>query len=150
MITFKEIDRSNYSQVIALKLADGQEDYVCSCIKSLADCWLLRNEDDVHPRAVYCNEELVGFILMRYKAESDTLFLWRLLIDESKQLKGLGKKVIQAVIDLAKSEPYIKRISSDYVLGNDVMKHLLVQAGFREVEFVEKYQEMAVVLGLYA
>lgn len=146
MIYFRDIDRSNYYDIIAMKLPESQTEYISDNIQSLADCWLFRHDSDLHPQAIYADDLLIGFVMLRYQASSDRFYLWRLLIDEVHQAKGYGHQVMSALIEMAKSMPQVKRIVSDYVQGNDVMKHLFQKFGFQEVEFVEKYQEMSVEL----
>lgn len=144
-ISFRDIDQTNYYDLIDLKLRPDQDDFVSDPIQSLADCWLRRHDKTLFVRAVYHEEELIGYLLYHHDPKKDHLYLWRLMIGDRYQAKGYGRQTMVQIIELAKRLG-AKAIKTDYVLGNDTVRHLLESLGFVEVGFVEKYQEVAVEL----
>ena len=57
MITFREIDKSNYMECICLKVKDEQRGFVADNARSLAEA---RFEEGLYTRAVYSDGVMVG------------------------------------------------------------------------------------------
>ena len=56
------------------------------------------------PRVIKADGEPVGFVMMQEPTEANPEpYLWRLLIDRLHQRRGIGKRVLEAVIDQTKS-----------------------------------------------
>ena len=56
------------------------------------------------PRIVHADGEPVGFVMLEVPTEANPEpFLWRLLIDRMHQRRGIGKRVVLAVIEQAKT-----------------------------------------------
>ena len=55
LITFREINEDNFDAILAMKRPES-ETFVCSNAKSLAQCWLYRENNDVFPYAIYADE----------------------------------------------------------------------------------------------
>ena len=66
MITFREIDKSNYMECICLKVKDEQRGFVADNARSLAEA---RFEEGLYTRAVYSDGVMVGFVLFDYDPE---------------------------------------------------------------------------------
>lgn len=145
-----EITEANYREVLAVKQTAEQEaaKFVSPVVRSLADAWLYRNDGDVFPLAIMDAQQVVGFILLEKNPEAGYVFIWRLTIDQKYQGNGYGTQTLQNIIDSALQEKFYKKITGDYVEGNDIMKHIFLKLGFREVEFVEEYCEHAMCLEL--
>ena len=50
-------------------------------------------------RAVYADEEPVGFVMVHEDPDEPEYFLWRLMIDEEHQGNGFGRRVLDQVPD---------------------------------------------------
>jgi GNAT superfamily N-acetyltransferase len=116
-ITLREITEDNVRDVLALRLAPGQERFVSSVADSLA-------EAEEHPegnpwfRAVYADDEPVGFVMLSWDVEpqppdiNGPWFLWKLLIDSRHQGKGYGREVVRQVVELVRSQGAAELLTS--------------------------------------
>ena len=66
MITFREIDKSNYMDCICLQVADEQKGFVADNAQSLVEA---RFEEGLYTRAIYADGVIVGFLLFDYDPE---------------------------------------------------------------------------------
>ena len=149
-ITFREITSDNYSQVLNLKITPEQEaaKFVAPVVRSLADAWYYREEGITYPKAIYANEDLVGFIMYDLDPEEQQVFIWRFLIDQRYQGKGYGRQTIEAVVEMAKEQAQITKVVADYVDGNEPMKKILLDLGFEETGFNQEINEHIMVYQL--
>ena len=149
-ITFREITSDNYSQVLNLKISPEQEaaKFVSPVVRSLADAWFYREEGITYPKAIYADEDLVGFIMYELDTEEQQVFIWRFLIDQRYQGKGYGRQTIEAVLAMAKEQAQITKVVADYVDGNEPMKKILLDLGFEETGFNKEINEHIMVYQL--
>ena len=137
-ITFREITSDNYSQVLNLKITPAQEaaKFVSPVVRSLADAWFYREEGITYPKAIYADEDLVGFIMYELDTEEQQVFVWRFLIDQAFQGKGYGRQT------------QMTKVVADYVDGNELMKKILLDLGFEETGFNKEINEHIMVYQL--
>lgn len=132
MMQLTAITEENFTDVLNLKLLPEQESFVSSNVKSLAQCWLYRNEGDVFPYALTSQGKVVGFVLLETDLKEKTLLIWRLMIGDIYQAQGYGRQALAAIIAEAKKQTHFDKVIADYVIGNNAMKHLLTSFGFQE------------------
>ena len=149
-ITLRDITGDNYFQVLELKISPEQEaaKFVAPVVRSLADAWYYREEGITYPKAIYANEDLVGFIMYDLDPEEQQVFIWRFLIDQRYQGKGYGRQTIEAVLAMAKEQAQITKVVADYVDGNEPMKKILLDLGFEETGFDQAINEHIMVYQL--
>ena len=87
--------------VRALRVAAGQERFVSTVAESLAEAEKAP-EAKPWPRALLLGGEPVGFVMLGWDVEPvDGLhgpyFLWKLLVDERHQRRGLGRAAVELV-----------------------------------------------------
>ncbi|WP_291427391.1 histone acetyltransferase [Abiotrophia sp.] len=70
-VTLRDITGDNYFQVLELKISPEQEaaKFVSPVVRSLADAWFYREEGITYPKAIYADEDLVGFIMYELDTE---------------------------------------------------------------------------------
>lgn len=141
MIEFIPIQENNFSDVIELEVTESQSKFVAPNVRSLAECYLYRKNQDVFPYAIQDGETVVGFILIDLDLPEKEIMIWRMMIDKSFQGKGYGRQVIQKVIEYAKQETDYTLLIADYVKGNDVMGNLLRDMGFKDHSFNKEDNE---------
>ena len=103
LITLREINNSNFAKIIYLSdtLNEVQKKCVAPNAISLAQAYL--NQDKAWPRAIYLDETPIGFIMLNLnpndlpEEDQPALDVWRLMIADSYQSKGYGKKVLDIV-----------------------------------------------------
>lgn len=97
-VHLEEINEGNFDQVLALRVHPNQEKFIAPNAKSLAQCYLYRN-DGVYPFAVCCEQKVVGFALMDVDDDDDDVFIWKLMIDRDYQNRGYGKEAVTLLIE---------------------------------------------------
>lgn len=149
-VTLRDITGNNYFQVLELKISPEQEaaKFVAPVVRSLADAWFYREEGITYPKAVYADEDLVGFIMYELDTEEQQVFIWRFLIDQRYQGKGYGRQTIEAVVEMAKEQAQMTKVVADYVDGNEPMKKILLGLGFEETGFDPDINEHIMVYQL--
>ena len=119
-ITLREITRETVLSVTKLSVAESQQGFVAPNAVSLAEALF---SDEAWYRAVYDNEELVGFVMLSdesLKREPPTepnIGLWRLMIDQRYQRRGIGREVMRLVLEYVRSRPGIHYFYTSYVPG---------------------------------
>src|SRR5215207_2297179 len=73
-ITFRAVTRDNFSRVIDMKVAPGQENFVASNLYSIAEASL---EPSWTPLAIQAGEELVGFAMFGQDDETGRWWIMR-------------------------------------------------------------------------
>ena len=110
MITLRPVTMDNVWDIYALK-ADNK--LVATNAESLAEAYAFLNEfgpDLLLVRGIYKDELAVGFLMVdlgtsdMFDNHGEPYFLlWRLMIDESHQNKGYGRKAMEILIHELKS-----------------------------------------------
>jgi diamine N-acetyltransferase len=101
MVTLRPLDESNREAALALRVAPGQESFVSSVADSLA-------EAAEHPGAravqrVICDGDTpVGFVMWADEVDGPDYvpqYLWKLMIDERHQRRGIGRAALDLVVE---------------------------------------------------
>ena len=103
-VSLREITPANRAAVEALATTAAQAEYVTGVAESLVEA---AETPDACPwyRAVYLNDEPVGFVMISdgiRVANPEYLgpyFLWRLLIDQRYQSRGIGCAALALVVE---------------------------------------------------
>lgn len=130
MIKLKEVDETNFDQVIDLSLPEQEQRLLASNVYSLAQAWLMRNVNQVFPYAIYSGEKVVGFLLLLKDRKKQEYYIWRLMIDQKFQNRGYGKEAIRLVIRMAQSDDCCQCLRISYVMGNHRMRGILDSLDF--------------------
>lgn len=148
MIELRKITEEDFHDVLSLELSEEQQQakLVAPNVRSLAEAWLYRENEDVFPYAVYNNEELVGFILIDVDEEERAYMIWRMMIDKNHQGKGYGKKLVEKVIEIARQREDMDVLHCNYVVGNDAMKKIVESFGFVSNGFDDEHNEQLMKL----
>ncbi len=97
------IDDSNLEAVEALATHRSQAHLVASVAGSFADAFVVMTDPDLRvtpwARAVVADSKIAGFVMVREPSpERPEGYLWRLLIDRMHQRRGIGTRVVDAVV----------------------------------------------------
>lgn len=128
MITFREIDKSNYMDCICLKVKDNQRGFVADNARSLAEA---RFEEGLYTRAVYSGDTMVGFVLFDYDTEIPGWCMSRFMIGAQYQGQGLGREAILRFLDYVKEQMSLRELYIHVELENTVAFELYQKLGFR-------------------
>ncbi|WP_411844200.1 GNAT family N-acetyltransferase [Salinicoccus sp. HZC-1] len=143
MVKFIEITEENFYIVINLETHEYQQQqkFVAPNVRSLAECYLYRNDNDVFPYAVEANNKIVGFILIDIDEEKREFMVWRMMIDKNHQRRGYGRQTVEEAIRMASNSGKYDTLIADYVKGNERMGMLLRGLGFMDYNFDKENNE---------
>jgi len=107
-VSLREITDENRDAVCALIVDPSQELFVSSVAESLDEA-AATPEGAPWYRAIYADDEPVGFIMLSWDATPapgilGPYFLWRILVDRRYQRQGFGREALAQVIDLLRAD----------------------------------------------
>ena len=131
-VKLRAVTKENWIQCIKLKLAPEQESFVAPNVDSIAES---KFEPHYEPRAIYFNDELVGFLMYCPEIETDEkdlYWLFRFMVDVKHQKQGIGKAALKLAIDEI-SKNQCTKINILYSPKNTVAAKLYASFGFKAV-----------------
>ena len=117
-IELREVTAENRDELLALSVPAEQAAFVGGTFAdAVADA---EEYPEANPwlRGVYVSDEAVGFVLLSWNCEPEPpdiigpWFLWKLMIDQRHQGRGLGSGVVRVVADIVRSEGAIELLTS--------------------------------------
>lgn len=148
---FREIDKSNYWDCIALAIHDCQEGFVADNKQSLVEA---AYEDGLYTLAIYHNETMVGFILYDYDFSLPGWSMSRFMIGKQFQGKGYGKQAALEFIDYFKRKHNADKLYISVSLENIIARKMYSAIGFKDIKEIEytflgkQFREMQMVKAL--
>jgi GNAT superfamily N-acetyltransferase len=106
VVSLQPITQSNRDALDALRVSPAQRRFVSDVSESL-------RQAAEHPGAraipwgVYAEDTPVGFVMIADEVDGPPYiaqYLWKLLIDERQQGRGLGREVVLAIVDIVRRE----------------------------------------------
>lgn len=94
-VELREITRDNLDAILALDVHDHQRGMVASNARSIAQAYFWR--DEAYFRAIYADGEPAGFVMLAFEP-SDPPYVWRLMIDQRLQGKGVGRAAMRLIL----------------------------------------------------
>ena len=135
MVRLKPVTRENLEEVLALRVAEGQEKYVISNAESLSRAYVY--SETACPFAIYDDDIIVGFIMMGYYEVKGYYTLWEFMIDHKYQNKGYGRKALKLGLEFVRDKFGQVDIYTGVTPGNTVAKKLYESVGFESTGLVE-------------
>ena len=149
MIHLEKIDANNVWDIVDLKVAEDQEEFVASNSDSIIDAYTtIGTGCSAFPFGIYDDEEPVGFLMIGHNMEAfcevcgddtpdflkNNYLFWLLMVDEKFQGKGQGKAGIKLALDFIKTWPCGKAeyCVISYEPENEAAKNLYASFGFEE------------------
>jgi len=115
-VELREITAANRAAVVALQVNPGKEQFVASVGESLDEA---ASTPEGHPwyRAIYAGDEPAGFVMLSWDVPPSPgiigpWFLWRLLVDERRQRRGIGRAALEQVVDLIRANGATELLTS--------------------------------------
>lgn len=134
MIELAEIGDDNLALVQAVTVSERQLDFVGTVREALdeaADC----PEGNPWYRAVIVDGSVVGFVMLSWNVEPDPpdiigpWFLWKLIVDQQHQGRGIGAAVVQAVAAIVSAEG-ARELLTSFVPAEDGPAGFYARLGF--------------------
>jgi diamine N-acetyltransferase len=125
----REVNADNWRAVVRIEPRGDQRRFVASVSYYLNLC---HYGEEWQPVAFYEDGEPIGFAMWGYDAEDDSHWIGGLVIDAKHQGKGLGRTVMQALLNhLARQSGY-REAALSYEPENTVARQLYASLGFVE------------------
>jgi len=140
-ISLVDVTRENYEAVCRLTVAEDQEDLLSPNIWSLVEASF---ENDLATRAICAGDTIVGFFMWHRQAKH-IVSIWRFMIDEKFQRKGIGKAALKLAIAEIKRIKEVREIVICYHPEN-AAKALYFDLGFVETGLDDQGIDMLAVL----
>lgn len=143
-VTLRRVCEANLWEIVNLSVKDDQKTFVASNTKSILEAYAAVADGQVAlPFGVYEGDTPVGFVMFGYGASGyegepaaarDSYCLWRFMIDQRYQGRGLGRAALAAALDFVRSMPCgeAKACWLSYAPENDAARALYADFGFRE------------------
>lgn len=101
MVDFKQITRENFWDCVSLAVSKDQNDFVTNNAVSVAQA---KVQPECIPLAIYDDETMVGFLMYCIDEDDSEYWIYRMMIDEKYQSKGYGKKSLEKLLEIIKSD----------------------------------------------
>ena len=120
MVSLRPLTAANRAAAEALRVAPGQERFVSGVAASVREA---AEHPDAHALywVVYDDETPVGFVMIADEVASPDYrphYLWKLLIDERHQRRGLGSATLDLVVAYFRGRPGVEALTTSAVQGD--------------------------------
>ena len=141
-VTIKELNAENWFECCELKVGRKQEAFMEPNAISIAQS---KFEPSLRTYAIYENDKVVGFLMYNTELEElDGYWIYRIMVDEKFQGKGIGKAATKLMISEMSKLPNANKIIVGYHPENKGAHHLYASLGF--MDYGDRFgKEMAVI-----
>jgi len=144
-VTLREVTRETVRSVCRLQVGPGQEHFVASNAVSISQAYF---EPKAWFRAIYADEDPVGFVMLYEDPEKPEYHLWRLMIAGEHQRRGYGREAMSLVVARVRSRPGARELLTSCVPGEGGPRPFYEGLGFTATGDVEAGEEvLRLVLG---
>ncbi len=137
-ISLREITQDNFNACMRLSVRKDQP-FVASNAYSVA-------ESKIFPewitKAIYSEEEIVGFMMYTMEHEENELYLCRFMIDKKHQGKGYGKAALDLLKEIAMREENIQKITLSTNPENTKGIRIYEKYGFVDMKYLDGDEEV--------
>jgi GNAT superfamily N-acetyltransferase len=133
-IELREVTEANRDAVIAIHAGPAQGRFVSSVADSLEEA-AEQPEGSPWYRAVYLEHKPVGFVMLSWDVTPQPpdiigpWFLWKLIVDERHQGRGIGRAIVEQVVRLIRAEGATELFTS-HVVGDGAPDGFYERLGF--------------------
>jgi GNAT superfamily N-acetyltransferase len=119
-IELREVTHANREAVLALHAGPAEGRFVSSVADSILEA-AETPEGSPWYRAVYLDGEPVGFVMLSWDVTPQPpdiigpWFLWKLIVDERRQRRGVGRAVVEEIVRLIRAEGATELFTSHVV-----------------------------------
>lgn len=134
-ISLQKITADTVRAICALKVAPEQASFVAANAVSIAQAYF---EPKAWFRAIYAGDEPVGFLMIEADEVKAEYFLWRLMVAEGHQRKGVGRRAIELLVEHVRARPSASELLVSYGPGEHGPAGFYQSLGFVETGEVEE------------
>lgn len=138
MMTIEEIDDSNQTAVLALKVAAAQRTYIETNAQSLREA-MNDHDQGWHCYALCENRQPVGFMMIGAENRTDK-YIWldRFMIGQQYQGRGLGTQFLRLAIRFIEDHFQVDEIVLSLHAENTHAKYFYRQAGLTDIKRIDE------------
>ncbi len=130
-VSLREVTRQTLRAVCKLDAGEGATQVAPNAV-SVAEASFY---DEAWFRAIYDGDTPVGFVMLydpTLSAQPDEpdFFLWRLMIDQTHQRKGLGHTAVKLLIDHVRTRPGARKLLVSHMSKADALGRFYGSLGF--------------------
>jgi diamine N-acetyltransferase len=111
-IRLVEVTADTVRKVAALRVSPDQERLVAPNAISIAEAYFTKEH---WFRAIAADGELAGFVMLHTKIEDESVYIWRFMVDQRFQRRGVGAAALQAVLDEVRRWPGVAAVRLSFV-----------------------------------
>jgi diamine N-acetyltransferase len=126
-VTLREITEDTVRAICRLAVTEKQSNFVAPNAVSIAQAHFSKY---AWFRAVYADEEPVGFVMLYDDPEKPEYFLWRLMTDARYQGMGFGRRAMELLIDYVRTRPNATELMTSCVPGDGSPQGFYEKLGF--------------------
>lgn len=126
-VVLKEIDRESWQECMNLVLRLEQGGLVAP---HRYNSPFFAAEPTFVQLGIYADGEMVGYAMYGRDPDDGEYWIYRLMVDEAHQGKGLGKAAVEKMIDMLRNTPDCHRVYAGYRPENYVAGAFLWTMGF--------------------
>ncbi len=141
-LSLAAINKSNWEDAIQLSVNEDQKPFIASNLYSIAEVQFLEN---FQVMAVYLDTTMVGITMFGIDPDDQNYWIYRLMVDQKYQGKGIGKQAILLVIEEIKKQnnENIPVIMIGYHPENVLARKTYQKVGFIETELAPWGEQLA-------
>jgi diamine N-acetyltransferase len=114
-VTLREITRDTVWPIMNLEVAENQRHLVAPNAMSIAEAHF---EPRAWFRAIYADDEPVGFIMLFDDPDTPRYYLWRMMIAEGQQRRGYGTGALELLVDYVRTRPNATELTVGSIPGD--------------------------------
>ena len=141
-VTLREITRETVRDIMRLDVAEHQKEFVAPNSVSIAQAHF---QPKAWFRAVYADDDPVGFVMVYVDTEKPEYFLWRFMIAADHQGKGYGRAALEQVIEHVRTLPNATELVTSYVPGEGSPGDFYLLLGFVDNGHIEHGEHVTVL-----
>lgn len=143
-VTLRKVTKETVRKVIDLEVAESQSGFVAPNAISIAEAYF---EPKAWFRAIYADDEPVGFLMLYDDPDTPRYYLWRMMVDAEHQGNGYGRRAMELLIEYVRGRPGAAEIVLSYVPGEGTPQPFYEKLGFVDTG-EERHGEMLMRLEL--
>ena len=133
-VELREITADTVRQIIKLEVAPEQNQFVAPNAVSIAQAYF---EPKAWFRAIYSDDEPVGFIMLFDDPDKPEYYLWRLMVADGHQREGYGRRGLELLVDYVRGRPNASELLTSYVPTEGGPEHFYRGFGFVDTGVID-------------
>jgi diamine N-acetyltransferase len=126
-VTLREVTKETVRAVMDLEVAENQGHLVAPNSMSIAEAYF---EPRAWFRAIYADDDPVGFIMLYDDPDTPKYYLWRMMLADGQQRKGYGKRAMDLLVEYVRTRPNATEIIVGSIPGQGSPQPFYEKFGF--------------------